>query len=118
MRALALRCPRCGGGGSFRSWFHMHESCPTCGLTLERGEDHDYWYGGYMFNLIAAELATVVITFGIVVVRYPHVPWTFVGYAAPALAVGTPILTFPFTRGLWLAWDLAFRPTEPGDRSA
>jgi hypothetical protein len=29
-----------------------------------------------------------------------------------------PILFFPFSRLLWLAVDLAFRPTEPGDQLA
>jgi hypothetical protein len=31
------------------------------------------------------------------------------------LAVAFPILLFPFSRTLWLAWDLSFRPREEGD---
>ncbi len=31
------------------------------------------------------------------------------------LAVALPVLLFPFSRTLWLAWDLAFRPREEGD---
>jgi hypothetical protein len=31
------------------------------------------------------------------------------------LAVLLPILMFPWSRTLWLAWDLAFRPREEGD---
>jgi hypothetical protein len=31
------------------------------------------------------------------------------------LAIAFPILLFPFSRTLWLAWDLAFRPREEGD---
>ncbi len=114
-RALALRCPRCGGRGIFQSWFRMRPACPTCGLALERGEDEDYWYGGYMFNLIAAELLTIGVTVAFVVWTFPAVPWTTVEIVGPALAVLSPVLAFPFTRGVWLAWDLAFRPTEPGD---
>ena len=30
-------------------------------------------------------------------------------------AVLLPIVFFPFSRTLWLAWDLSFRPSEPGD---
>lgn len=100
-----------------RSWFRMTGACPSCGLALERGEDEDYWYGGFMFNLIAAELLTVVIVAALVIVTAPHVPWTVVEYLAPALAVGSPLLAFPFSRAVWLAWDLAFRPVEPGDET-
>ena len=35
-RALILRCPNCGGGSLFRSWFKLKPSCPTCGLRLHR----------------------------------------------------------------------------------
>ena len=51
----------------------------------------------------------------VAVATAPHVPWTFVGYAIPALAVLSPVLTYPFARAVWLAWDLAFRPVEAGD---
>lgn len=115
VRALLLRCPRCGGRGIFRSWFRVCPACPTCALALERGEDEDYWYGGYMFNVIAAELLTVGLVAGVIIWTFPAVPWTAVEVAGPALAIVAPLLAFPFTRALWLAWDLAFRPTEPGD---
>jgi hypothetical protein len=31
------------------------------------------------------------------------------------LCIVLPFLFFPFSRTLWLAWDLSFRPLEPGD---
>jgi len=34
---------------------------------------------------------------------------------AAVLCVLLPIAFFPFSRTLWLAWDLSFRPFEPGD---
>lgn len=36
---------------------------------------------------------------------------------ALALMVTLPFLFFPFSRTLWLAVDLCFRPEEPGDSS-
>ena len=54
-RAIRLRCPHCGGGGLFESFFKIKKQCPTCGLRLERGES-DYFVGAYLFNLIAVEL--------------------------------------------------------------
>ena len=52
LRALRLRCPRCGSGGILRQWFKMRDQCPTCGLALERGESSDFWIGAYVFNLV------------------------------------------------------------------
>jgi uncharacterized protein (DUF983 family) len=114
-RALTLRCPRCGGRGGLRSWLRLRAACPVCGLTLDRGEEEDYWYGGFMFNIIASELLTVGLIAGLIVATFPRVPWTALEVAAPAMAVAAPFAAFPFTRYLWLAWDLAFRPAEPGD---
>lgn len=114
-RALLLRCPRCGGRGILKSWFRMRSACPTCALALERGEDEDYWFGGFMFNVIAAELLTMGTVAVLIVVTFPDVPWTALEVLAILLAVAAPFLAFPFTRCLWLAWDLSFRPSEPGD---
>src|SRR5947208_3115042 len=35
-RALLLRCPNCGAGGLFASWFKLRSACAVCGLVLER----------------------------------------------------------------------------------
>jgi uncharacterized protein (DUF983 family) len=114
-RALLLRCPRCGGRGIMRGWLHMRDACPTCGLMLERGESSDFWIGAYVFNLAAGE----VVAFGIpilwVILTWPNPPWTAIEIVAVILAIGLPFLFFPFSRTLWLAWDLSFRPFEPGD---
>lgn len=114
-RALVLRCPRCGGRAVLRSWLHLRRECPTCGLAVERGEDEDYWYGGFMFNIIAAELLTMGVVVVWMMATFPDVPWTRLQFVASALAIAVPFATFPFTRFLWLAWDLVFRPSEPGD---
>lgn len=112
-RALVLRCPRCGGRGIRRSWFKFQHACPTCDLVLERGESEDYWLGAYMFNLVAAEFVSVGIAVVIIVALWPVVPWNFVWALAVVLAIAMPILFFPFSRDLWLAFDLMFRPTDP-----
>lgn len=115
MRALLLRCPRCGGRGIWRSYFRMRRTCPTCTLVLDRGESEDYWLGAYMFNLVAAELVAIAISVSVIVVNWPDVPWNAVWFGSIALAALMPVLFFPFARNLWLAWDLYFRPREPSD---
>lgn len=115
LRALLLRCPRCGGRGIWRTYFRMKETCPTCGLVLDRGESQDYWLGAYMFNLVTAELVAMGIAVGLIILSWPAVPWTLVWILSIVLAAAMPVLFFPFARDIWLAWDLYFRPREPAD---
>jgi uncharacterized protein (DUF983 family) len=113
VRAILLRCPRCGSGGIRRSWLKMKDRCPTCDLALERGEDHDYWLGAYAINLVIAEGIAAVAGLILLWRLWPNIApgmWT-----GGALAIAMPILFYPFSRTIWLAWDLSFRPTEAGD---
>jgi uncharacterized protein (DUF983 family) len=93
----------------------MKDQCPTCGLALERGESSDFWIGAYVFNLATGELIAIGIPLLWVILAWPTPPWTKVEVVAVVLAVSLPFVFFPFSRTLWLAWDLSFRPFEPGD---
>lgn len=112
---MRLRCPNCGGGPLFRSWLRMHPQCPACGLRLERGED-GYQVGSYMFNIIAAELLFLAVFLAVLVLTWPAPPWALLQYGAPALMVIAPFLFFPFSKTLFLAFDLLFRPAPGGER--
>lgn len=109
-RAITLRCPNCGSRGLFKNWFRMKERCPRCGLALERGEQHDYWLGAQMFNLVVSELIFAGALLVLVIATWPNVPWDFLQYGGVALMAIAPILFYPFSKTIWLAWDLAFRP--------
>jgi uncharacterized protein (DUF983 family) len=108
-RAIRLRCPNCGGGRIFQSWFRLRARCPTCGLPLERGEQ-GYQVGSYMFNIIAAELLFGGILVGVLWLTWPDPPWGLLQYGGAALMVVAPFLFFPFSKTLFLAFDLVFRP--------
>ena len=114
-RALWLHCPRCGGPGILAHWFRMKDQCPVCGLALQRGEDSDFWIGAYVFNLVAGEVIALGVPIVWLIVQWPNPSWTRLEIAGLILAVMLPLLFFPFSRTLWLAWDLSFRPFEPGD---
>ena len=114
-RACLLRCPACGGQEVFEGWFTMRRSCPSCGLRLERGEE-GYVVGAYMFNIIAAELLFAVLFLAVVVWRWPSPPWEVLEYGGLVLMVLAPLLFYPFSRSLFLAFDLIFRPEADGDR--
>jgi uncharacterized protein (DUF983 family) len=114
-RAALLRCPRCGGGRILRGWLKLQDRCPSCGLAFERGERSDFWIGAYVFNLVAGEVLAIGIPIVWMIATAPHQPWTEIEVVAIVLCIVLPLLFFPFSRTLWMAWDLSFRPVEPGD---
>jgi uncharacterized protein (DUF983 family) len=94
------------------SWFKMEPNCKSCGLVFDRGEP-DHWLGAFTINWVAGEGIAAVIAIVILVILWPNaVPGMIVGIV---LAVLMPILFFPYSRTIWLAFDLHFRPVEPGD---
>ena len=111
-RALRRRCPNCGEGQLFGGWMRMRQRCEHCGLPFDRGE-RDFFYGAFMFNLIAAELAFVVLLVVVIVATWPNVPWTAITWGSVVTVVAAPMVLYPFSRGLWLAFDLLFRPFDP-----
>ncbi|MFZ5625027.1 MAG: DUF983 domain-containing protein [Gemmatimonadota bacterium] len=113
-RALGLKCPSCGQARLAISWFKFHETCPGCGLRIERGE-HGYLVGTYMFNLIAAELIFAAGLVTVLVATWPNPPWQVLSWAGPLLTVAMPIILYPICRTVFLAFDLIFRPEQPED---
>lgn len=113
-RSLLLRCPACGERRVRRTYFDFAHSCPACGLRFDRGES-DYWIGGFMLNFVVAELIVVVAFVGAIVLMWPDVPWDLVMWGALVPAVLGPMLAYPFSRNVWLALDLKFRPPESED---
>ncbi|BAH39690.1 MAG TPA: DUF983 domain-containing protein [Gemmatimonas aurantiaca] len=108
-RAVRLRCPHCGGGGIFKSFFALKPNCPTCGLRLERGEG-DYFVGAYLFNLIAVELILAFCVGTFVIATWPNPPWDVITYVTGFLMLAGCVLCYPFSKTTWLAVDLAIRP--------
>jgi len=117
LRAIRLRCPACGGRPIFRKWTEMVESCPSCGLALNRKES-GYSLGGFWLNLLFAEFVTITLFIVTLLRTWPNPPWTLLQYGLPALALLTPVLFYPFSKTLFLALDLAVRPAsrEEGNR--
>jgi uncharacterized protein (DUF983 family) len=110
-RALTRRCPYCGGRDIFAGYLSLREKCPHCRAVFEREEG--YFLGAYAINLVAAE----ILGLGLVLYLLFATPLTRLSIDAKsilagAVAVGLPILFFPFSRTLWMALDLFF------DRSA
>jgi uncharacterized protein (DUF983 family) len=109
-RALLVRCPVCGSRGIFASWFRMKPHCPRCNLALDRHESEDYFLGGMMLNIVLAELAFVTGMVIWLIASWPDPPWTLIEWVGIPFMVIAPIVFYPLSKTIWLAFDLAFRP--------
>ena len=113
-RAIVLRCPRCGRAPALQGWFAVHPFCPECRLRFDRGEP-GYFVGAGCLNLVVAELVFAVGLLAAIALTWPDPPWNAMLLVGIPLMVVTPILFFPFSRTLWIAFDLTFRPHERRD---
>lgn len=105
-RGATKRCARCGGGKLFRRWFTMVPDCPCCGLHFER--EQGYWTGAVAINTIIMFLIFIVVFVTALVLTVPDIPWGAVlVVVVPIMALG-PLVTYPFSKTLWVAIDLAF----------
>lgn len=100
-----------------QTWFTIRPRCPACGLRFERGGDdeHDYWFGAYTLNFIVTEVIFGIALLVVLLLTWPEPPWRLILYAGAALMIVTPIVFYPFSKTIWLAIDLVFRPPEPDD---
>ena len=98
----------------FRNWFRQQPRCTACGLAFDRHEP-DYFIGAYIVNLIVAEL---IVVGGMLVGMYatwPDVPWNTMKWVLLPIALVAPLATYPFSKSIWLAIDLIYRPATPTD---
>ncbi|MDX2192002.1 MAG: DUF983 domain-containing protein [Gemmatimonadales bacterium] len=116
-RALLLRCPCCGERAIFTSWFRMCDSCHRCGLVFQRGE-RGYWLGAWFVNLMLAETLFCAWLAGVLWWTWPAPDWALAQWSATALMLTCPFALFPWSRTLYLAFDLHVRPPDEADFSA
>ena len=114
IRAARLRCPLCGASGFFESWLKPRRACRQCGLRPDRGES-DHFIGAYALNLVIAEVLAAGVLFAIAVAMWPNVHWRGLEVGGVMLMIAAPFALFPFSRTLWLAADLIFRPPAASD---
>jgi hypothetical protein len=63
-----------------------------------------------MFNLVASELIFALVFLAVLIWTWPTPPWRLLQYGGIGLMVLAPLLFFPFSKTLFLAFDLLFRP--------
>jgi len=98
-RALALRCPACGGTRLFARRFVMRPGCSACGLVHEA--EQGYFVGAIYVNYalsVAVGLGSVLLLDAL----HPMSLAVELSLAIP-LMVAVPLLFFHHARSLWLA---------------
>lgn len=111
-RGLMKKCPRCGGGHIFRSWFRMKERCPRCGYLFER--EPGFFIGSYFVNFMIAEgfLFVLVMVFVGFKANSPDMGIRVPAAIGVAIAIVGPLVFYPFSRTIWSAFDLLMTPLE------
>jgi hypothetical protein len=114
LRGAVKRCPRCGSGGIFQTYFHLKERCPTCGYRFVR--EAGAFTGGllmaWVFTLALMILPLLIYVFWRGISGRDDIAFLPFAIASLAFAVVVPIVGYPFTSSTWAAIDLATRPLE------
>src|SRR5258708_36292132 len=104
IRALRLKCPRCGQSPMFVGLFRMHERCANCELKYER--EPGYFLGSIYINY---GITALLLTVAWITLRFGYgieSRWLVFGLAA--FLVVFQIFFFRYARALWLALDCQF----------
>ncbi len=111
-RAARRRCPRCGSGGLFRTWWSIADRCPRCGIRFVREEG--YFTGVYLVNFSVVLAVLFVLIMGATIYMSGHPGTSLVPFlvSGSVLAVVVPLVFYPFARTIWAALDLAMTPME------
>jgi uncharacterized protein (DUF983 family) len=101
LRAIFLRCPRCGQPKVLQGWFKVPAPCPRCGMNFN--PDGDAAVGWMIVNLGVTMAVFFCTAFGGMVLTWPKVPWTGLTIFTICLNVVVPLFLVPFSRTVWSA---------------
>jgi uncharacterized protein (DUF983 family) len=97
-RALGRRCPRCGRGAVFASYFRMNSRCSECGAVfwVDQGE----WLGAFVIDWACAT-GTAIVVWAALELAFTKLP-QIVEIAMISFCVMVSLfVTFPWSRSFW-----------------
>ena len=112
-RGCTKRCPVCGQGHLFETWFRILDRCPRCNLRFERIEGH--FSGDIGVNTIVSFGALMIVLMVGFLAFWPTPPIVPIIVLAAVIAGIMPLVFLPFSKTIWLALDLLMRPLEKGE---
>lgn len=107
-RGLRMRCPRCGGGGIFASFFELHDDCPTCDYAFVR--EDGYWVGAMTVVFAVIEGLFGLVFVGGMVVTWPDVPWNAFLVVGLVLNSVVAVALYPWSKTVWMGLHATFSP--------
>ena len=116
LRGVRRRCPRCGGGDLFPTWFSLVERCPTCGLPFSREEGA--WLGAFVISFAATEAVLAVIIAVSIAATLPDPPALKLSILAAVAVTAFPVTFYPFAKTIWAAIDLLMHPLDVAEQTA
>lgn len=107
-RGARKHCVVCNQGHLYKGWFTMKKVCPGCGLRFER--EQGFFVGQVGLNTIISGGALLIVIGIATVMTQPDVPMVELMILGVATVIITALLSYPFSRTIWLALDLMLGP--------
>jgi uncharacterized protein (DUF983 family) len=114
IRGLKLRCPACGLGQLYESFFRMRDVCPYCALVFAR--EQGYFIGAIYLNVVATESLIFATYLALILARRITDQSTYTILFTLALLL--PVLFHRHARSIWLSVDHLLDPPARSPRGA
>lgn len=99
-RGFARRCPNCGNGKLFDSWFHIRTSCDHCGLNVDR--ERGFVTGAMYLSAVVTEIFSALLFLAFLIPDWTTQTRLMIGLPAVGLFA---LWFFPYSKSLWMAVD-------------
>lgn len=109
-RGARKHCVVCNQGHLFNGWFTMKKECPGCGLRFER--EQGFFVGQVGLNTIISGGALLIVIATVTALTQPDVPMVELMIAGVVTVIVTALFSYPFSRTIWLAFDLLLGSLE------
>jgi uncharacterized protein (DUF983 family) len=98
VRALGKRCPRCGRGAIFSSYFRMNPRCGECGAVfwVDEGE----WLGAFVIDWAFAT-GTAIVVWAALELALASIPQLVEVAMISVCVMASLFTTFPWSRSFW-----------------
>ena len=102
--SFQLKCPQCGEGALFQTYFKMFTHCAVCNLKFER--ESGYFIGAMYINYGATVLTAFPSYF--LFEKFTSIPF-YVNLSVWALFSAIfPVIFYRYSKSLWLNLDYIF----------
>jgi uncharacterized protein (DUF983 family) len=105
-RGLRRSCPTCGYRKIFSTYFKLRESCPRCAYNFSREEG--YWVGAIIINTAVTESLFLLLFIVTIIATAPDIEWMVLLVIGVATNLILPVIFYPFSKTIWMAFDLVF----------